>query len=99
MKGVAIMILTLTLHALGRMKQRGVTKEAIIKTILYGFEKGSKDGRHIYNLTKSVVKSLFKKEKIDILKYEGMRVVIDDDNQVITAYKSIKNKKDGYHVN
>lgn len=84
----------LTLHALSRMKQRGVTKEAIISTILYGFEKNSKDGRHIYNLTKSLVKKLFKKERIDILKYEGMRVVIDENDQIITAYKCINNRKD-----
>ncbi len=89
----------LTLHALCRMKQRGVTKDAIINTILYGFEQSSKDGRHIYNLTKSIVRCLFKKEKIDILRYEGMRVVIDEDNQIITAYKSNKNRKDVYHVN
>ena len=32
-------MITLTMHALKRIKQRGITREAVAKVILYGIEK------------------------------------------------------------
>ncbi|OQA76749.1 MAG: hypothetical protein BWY32_02902 [bacterium ADurb.Bin243] len=79
-------MITLTMHALKRIKQRGITREAVAKVILYGIEKFYND-MIIYILKKSETEKLFKREGIDIRKYGGIKVVMGIENQVVTAYR------------
>lgn len=79
-------MITLTMHALKRLKQRGITREAISKVILYGMEKFYNDVI-VYILKKNETKRLFKREGIDIRRYGGIKVVMSSDNEVVTAYR------------
>lgn len=79
-------MIILTMHALKRIKQRGITKEAIISAILYGVEKFYNDAI-VYILKKSETQKLFKREGIDIRKYGGLKVVMGLENQIVTAYR------------
>jgi len=79
-------MITLTMHALKRLQQRGITKEAITSVILYGVEKFYNDVI-VYMLKKSETQKLFKREGIDIRKYGGIKVVMGVENQIVTVYR------------
>ncbi len=79
-------MIILTMHALKRIKQRGIKKEAITSAILYGVEKFYNDAI-VYILKKSETQKLFKREGIDIRKYGGLKVVMGLENQIVTAYR------------
>lgn len=77
-------MLTLTMHALKRLKQRGISKEAVVNAIMYGAEKFCR-GCIVYILKKNITRKLFKTEGIDIRKHGGIKVVMGTDNSVLTV--------------
>lgn len=80
------MTLNVSDHALKRMKQRGISPEAIRCAIMYGIEREF-SGALIYNLTKAITEKLYKNEHIDIKKYHDLKIVLSEDNYLITAYR------------
>jgi len=85
-----MLTLTLTLHALKRVKQRGISLESIMDVIKYGDEKRFQDDI-TYNLTPNSI-SEAKKDGIDLKNIIGLRVVTTINNYIKTAYRL-------YHLN
>lgn len=75
----------LTAHALKRMQQRGITPLAIKNAILYGIERMYSD-TIIFHLGKKAAKKIAKKEGVDLNGSSDLKVVVNDRNEIITAY-------------
>lgn len=80
------MTLNVSEHALKRMKQRGITADAVKSTVIYGWQR-EYEGMLIYNLTHNIAEKIYKKENIDIMRYENMKVIVNTENCIITAYR------------
>lgn len=79
------MIFILTDHAMRRMQQRKISKTAIELTIKYGKEI-IKNLTYKYVLTKKSLKQIYDFNKINLERYEGLNVIVSNENSIITSY-------------